>query len=193
MQTQIFVCQRLIKWILKSLYRFCSGEVHGTAHPDAPLHSAPGSGNKPLRLYQWSERLKGIYRDMGVMVRDCTACLTSGKTGLPPPPPLQPLLWTHNGYLRQTTWHPLAPTFSAGMTSTQNGFRCSQLVLPPPGCSLTCSRVFLLAGLFLTSQMEGRGQAWRHGRPWGAVPTHWVICARPELKAKFSVNFRFLD
>ena len=30
-----------------------------------------------------------------VMVKDCTACLTSGKTSLPPPPPLQPLPWSH--------------------------------------------------------------------------------------------------
>ncbi|KAG7453524.1 gypsy-16 si [Solea senegalensis] len=35
----------------------------------------------------------GIDRDVETMVKDCTACLTSGKTGLPPPPPLQPLPW----------------------------------------------------------------------------------------------------
>ena len=35
----------------------------------------------------------GVDRDVEVMVKDCTACLTSGKTGLPPPPPLQPLPW----------------------------------------------------------------------------------------------------
>lgn len=32
----------------------------------------------------------GIDRDIEAMVRDCTACLVSGKTG---PPPLQPLQW----------------------------------------------------------------------------------------------------
>ena len=35
----------------------------------------------------------GVDRDVEVMVKDCTACLTSGKTSLPPPPPLQPLPW----------------------------------------------------------------------------------------------------
>jgi len=31
--------------------------------------------------------------DIEVMVRDCTACFVSGKTGPPTPPPLQPLNW----------------------------------------------------------------------------------------------------
>lgn len=35
----------------------------------------------------------GIDRDIEVMVKDCTACLTSAKTGLAPHPPLQPLPW----------------------------------------------------------------------------------------------------
>ncbi|XP_019737023.1 uncharacterized protein K02A2.6-like [Hippocampus comes] len=35
----------------------------------------------------------GIDRDIEVMVKDCTACLASGKTGPPPTPPLQPLQW----------------------------------------------------------------------------------------------------
>lgn len=33
----------------------------------------------------------GIDRDIETMVRDCAACLTSGKMGPTPPPPLQPL------------------------------------------------------------------------------------------------------
>lgn len=35
----------------------------------------------------------GIDRDVEAMVRDCTACLVSGKMGPPTPPPLQPLTW----------------------------------------------------------------------------------------------------
>ena len=35
----------------------------------------------------------GIDGDVEAMVRDCTACLVSGKTGPPPAPPLQPLQW----------------------------------------------------------------------------------------------------
>ncbi|KAF0026146.1 hypothetical protein F2P81_020883 [Scophthalmus maximus] len=35
----------------------------------------------------------GIDRDIETMVKDCTACLVSGKIGLAPPPPLQPLQW----------------------------------------------------------------------------------------------------
>ncbi|XP_028299780.1 uncharacterized protein LOC114461693 [Gouania willdenowi] len=35
----------------------------------------------------------GIDRDIEDLVRNCTACLTSGKTGSPPPPPLQPVPW----------------------------------------------------------------------------------------------------
>lgn len=35
----------------------------------------------------------GINRDIETMIKDCTASLTSGKTGLIPPPPLQPLAW----------------------------------------------------------------------------------------------------
>lgn len=35
----------------------------------------------------------GIDRDIEALVRDCTACLLSGKTGPPAPPPLQPLPW----------------------------------------------------------------------------------------------------
>ena len=35
----------------------------------------------------------GIDRDIETMVKDCTACLVSGKTGPPPHPPLQPLPW----------------------------------------------------------------------------------------------------
>lgn len=35
----------------------------------------------------------GIDRDIETMVRDCAACLTSGKMGPTPPPPLQPLPW----------------------------------------------------------------------------------------------------
>ncbi|XP_057713151.1 uncharacterized protein K02A2.6-like [Corythoichthys intestinalis] len=35
----------------------------------------------------------GIDRDIETMVKDCTACLISGKTGPPPTPPLQPLQW----------------------------------------------------------------------------------------------------
>ena len=33
----------------------------------------------------------GIDGDVEAMVRDCTACLVSGKTGPLPAPPLQPL------------------------------------------------------------------------------------------------------
>ena len=35
----------------------------------------------------------GIDRDIEASVKDCTACLLSGKTGPPAPPPLQPLHW----------------------------------------------------------------------------------------------------
>ncbi|XP_034095735.1 uncharacterized protein K02A2.6-like [Gymnodraco acuticeps] len=35
----------------------------------------------------------GIDRDIETMVKECTACLLSGKTGPPLPPPLQPLQW----------------------------------------------------------------------------------------------------
>lgn len=35
----------------------------------------------------------GIDRDIETMMKDCTACLTCGKTGPIPPPPLQPLAW----------------------------------------------------------------------------------------------------
>ncbi|KAJ8346671.1 hypothetical protein SKAU_G00280720 [Synaphobranchus kaupii] len=35
----------------------------------------------------------GLDRDIETMVKDCTACLVSGKTGPPPSPPLQPLQW----------------------------------------------------------------------------------------------------
>lgn len=34
-----------------------------------------------------------IDQDIEAMVKDSTACLASGKTGLPPSPPLQPLQW----------------------------------------------------------------------------------------------------
>ena len=37
----------------------------------------------------------GIDRDIETMVKECTACLVSGKTGPPLPPPLQPLQWPH--------------------------------------------------------------------------------------------------
>ncbi|KAJ8351786.1 hypothetical protein SKAU_G00232620 [Synaphobranchus kaupii] len=35
----------------------------------------------------------GLDRDIETMVKDCTTCLVSGKTGPPPSPPLQPLQW----------------------------------------------------------------------------------------------------
>lgn len=35
----------------------------------------------------------GIDRDLEAMVRDCAACLVSGKTGAPAPPPLHPVPW----------------------------------------------------------------------------------------------------
>ena len=35
----------------------------------------------------------GIDRDIKAMVKDCAACLVSGKTGPLTPPPLQPLIW----------------------------------------------------------------------------------------------------
>uniref|UniRef100_A0A672INC6 Gypsy retrotransposon integrase-like protein 1 n=1 Tax=Salarias fasciatus TaxID=181472 RepID=A0A672INC6_SALFA len=40
----------------------------------------------------------GIDRDIEDLVRDCAACLTSGKTGPPPSPPRQPVPWP------QTPW-----------------------------------------------------------------------------------------
>lgn len=35
----------------------------------------------------------GIDRDIEALVKDCSACLVSGKTGSQAPPPLQPLAW----------------------------------------------------------------------------------------------------
>ena len=35
----------------------------------------------------------GIDKDIEALVKDCAACLVSGKTGHQPPPPLQPLAW----------------------------------------------------------------------------------------------------
>lgn len=35
----------------------------------------------------------GIDRELEALVRDCTPCLMSGKTGTPAPPPLQPVTW----------------------------------------------------------------------------------------------------
>ena len=35
----------------------------------------------------------GIDRDIEALVKDCSACLVSGKTGHQAPPPLQPLAW----------------------------------------------------------------------------------------------------
>ena len=96
----------------------------------------------------------GVDRDVEVMVKDCTACLTSGKTGLPPPPPPQPLTWPpapwthiqmdicgklHNVPQRQR-FLLVAPRFKM----------CFPPAPSPPRWSLTSSHLCLLAGAFPT-------------------------------------------
>ena len=58
-----------------------------------------------LGIVKVKQRLwPGIDGDVEAMVRDCTACLVSGKTGPPPAPPLQPLQW-HSGESDRTAFY----------------------------------------------------------------------------------------